>query len=348
MRDRLKKTLWPFLAKPWTSPVMETRYGLWGGVSALYSASGRQLGEANTRPFMLNHQIPAETILCKYEGSRAGRPINISALRIAMRRFDEALAITGAVRRHHLGRIGSDGPPGIWDLYIMARASIAMIAYRQRFAGQAKPGSSVPDALASQYQFISGIFMICRDLMGRADRLIALNHTVSAEQLYRCADANGIFVSPNGMACAGSTKKIMDFMTFCITGAVEGDGGPAQPDAPPVTMADLVAEPDNWYRYALATIELDGFLELERLRRAAPAETACADGAETTPASIVRDLSAYAASLLDSPLDVSGAQDFAQGALARQNRILRLLGRPPIRAIATRHLDERVGPAPRH
>ena len=66
---------------------MEFRYGLWTGVSALMGEDGRQLGEHNTRPLVFNREIPAEVHACKYKGSRYGREINISALRVAMRHF---------------------------------------------------------------------------------------------------------------------------------------------------------------------------------------------------------------------------------------------------------------------
>jgi len=188
---------------------METRYGLWNGVSALFSQSGRQLGEENTRPFILNHHVPAQTIDCKYEGSRAGRAINMSALRIAMTNFDAALAITAAVRDFHAEKIGQKSDSA-------KLGSIALIAYQHRFTpanGLAPaPDAIVPDALASQYQFISGVFMICREMMKCGDATIAKNNVTSAAQLYSYADEKEIFISYNGMACAGSTKKIMEFL----------------------------------------------------------------------------------------------------------------------------------------
>jgi hypothetical protein len=348
-RDRLKAMLWPILAKPWLSPVMETRFGLWAGVSALYSQSGRQLGEANTRPFILNHQIAAETLACKYEGSRAGRLINISALRIAMRHFDEALAITGAVRGYHHGRIGIEKPLGLWDLYIIARASIALIAFRQRSVLHRASGEPVPDALTSQYQFISGIFMICRDMIDRADPMIAQNRPVTAAELYAAADNHGIFISPNGMTCAGSTKKIMDFMTFCINGSIASESGANGVDLtaqPPHGLHTIVGAPDIWYQYALATVELDDFIELERLQQL---RLAGAHSEEVLARScmILSSMSHYCSQLVDSAKHNEHGPTFAGGVLARQNHILKLLGQSPITAISPKHLSERLGIAKR-
>lgn len=334
MRTLIKKTLWPLLAKPWQAADMEFHYGLWNGVSALYSKGGRQLGEENTRPFSLNHHLPAETIICKYPGSRAGRQINMSALRVAMQNFDEALAITGAVRAYHLQRVGAEKPLGIWDLYIIARASIALIAYQKRFARQDAPQPTVSNALASQYQFISGVFMICRHMMENVDQTIAANNPISAEALYSYADENGIFVSFNGMACAGSTKKIMEFLNFCNEGRDDL--------AIAIDLDLIVTELDNWYDYALATIEFDCFIEMERARLL-KSKTTNQDVDYDKVSNIYRDLQSYCCTLARSFPETPTDGDFQDAALARQNQILTLLGQPAIASISKQHIAQRLG-----
>ncbi len=318
---------------------MEFHHGLWNGVSALFSESGRQLGEENTRPFALNHHIPAETIHCKYKGSREGRSINMSALRIAMQNFDEALAITGAVGRHHLGRKESSDPLGIWDLYIMARASIALVAYQKRFRRQEQVHSAVSDALASQYQFISGVFMICRHMMENADTAIAANQPIAADMLYDYADKHGIFISFNGMACAGSTKKIKEFLDFCNT-------CPDQTAHSDFRLERMVSEPNNWYQYALATVELDCFIERERSfqkeRRLNDGEVAGRSD-DTASAQVFTSVGNYARALMDDPPSTDDHHSFHDGALGRQNQILSLLGRPAIKNLSTKHIGARLG-----
>lgn len=314
---------------------MEFHHGLWNGVSALFSEGGRQLGEENTRPFSLNHHIPAETIRCKYKGSREGRPINMSALRIAMQNFDGALAITGAVRGHHLSQLNNSGTVGIWDLYIMARASIALIAYQKRFRGQADTQSTVSDALASQYQFISGVFMICRHMLENADPAIAANDPIAADALYDYADRHGIFISFNDMACAGSTKKIMEFLEFCNTCAEQ----PADRES---VLDDIVSEPGNWYQYALATVELDCFIERERsLRKEESSIVSETDHAKS--AQTYSDVGVYVRGLMDNPPLTEARSSFHDGALIRQNQILQLLKRPAIKKLSVKHIGARLG-----
>ena len=312
---------------------MELRYGLWQGVSALFSEGGRQLGEENTRPFVLNHHLPAETIACKYDGSRAGRAINISALRIAMTNYDAALAITAAVREFHRGKMARNDAIGIWDLYVMAKASIALIAFQKRYAHQTEVSQTVSDALASQYQFISGIFMICRHMMDSGNEAIAQNTVLSAKELYDYADKNGIFISFNGMACAGSTAKILHFIEFC------NEGGGSSAEASACELDSIVSEPAAWYDYALASMELDCFIALERLRRS--------DAANQTSAQIYRSVQDYCCNLAtDFPdfgdwSDLGDQNTFESGVLARQNYILATLGRPQIGKLSSKHLAGR-------
>lgn len=310
---------------------MEFHYGLWNGVSALYNESDRQLGEENTRPFILNHHLPAETIQCKYSGSRAGRSINMTALRTAMQNFDDALDITAAVQSYHLQRIEKD--IAIWDLYIIARASIAMIAYQKRYKKQQVKKDKISDALASQYQFISGVFMICRHMMDNADQMILENKPISAQKLYDYADKNGVFISFNGMACAGSTKKIMDFLQFCNA------GNRGLHDE--LNLRKIVTDPDNWYQYALATIELDCFIELQRAQQN---KIAAKDNRIDYDdiISIYKGLQSYCLGLAPKLAHNNFDNDFIAGSLERQNHILSLLGRSAISKIAHKHILNRL------
>ena len=311
---------------------MEFHYGLWNGVSALYSDSGRQLGEENARPLTLNHHVPAETLMCKYAGSREGRQINISALRIAMQNFGPALAITEAVRRRYLDLLQPSHQLGIWDLNIIARASIALVAYQQRFARQKLVSKTVSDALTSQYQFISGVFMICRHMMENADPLISNNQPLAAQTLYDYADKHGIFISFNGMACAGSTKKIIEFLEFCNQGDEEA-----------ADLTTIVTEPDNWLQYALAAIEFDCLIEEER------AFTAQGDQPDVAlihegSAQIYRDFGDYLRGLMDRETSQAAeAQKFEAAALERQNGILDLLGRKNMQNLPRNHVLARIG-----
>ena len=245
---------------------MEFRYGLWTGISAIYGEDERQLGENNTRPLVFNRQIPAEVHRCKYKGSRNGSLINISALRVAMSHFYEATAITVAVRDYHMGQINKPTSeiPGIWDQYLISRASLALIAHRYRM-DKLSPDERLPNSIASQYKLVTGIFVICREMTRAAYPASARNLPVAAEDLYAYADDQRLFQSDSGMTCAGSVSKITEFLEF----ANLGRNHPASaklplegPDAHLDLLRTFVSDVESWYRYALLTIELDYFLSL--------------------------------------------------------------------------------------
>jgi len=340
-----KKVVRRFVEPPWDSDIMEFQHGLWRGVSAIFTESGRQLGEENARPFLFNDHIPAKTITCKYDGSRNGHPINMSALRIAMTNFDPALEITEAVINHHSrtvlgGKTSATG--GIWDLYIISLASIALVSYSIRNQSNEKIPAIVPDDLASQYQFIAGIFMICRHMIDTNSDLISENNPISAAQLYDYADQHEIFTSFNGMVCAGSTKKIMEFLEFCIAkidGAFSGSSDQEEGSVSSL-MNGIIDDQDQWYRYAILSIELDCFIKIERRKSKASNGKPSAEHDQRT-INTYQGISDYSLLLLQLSNPMSDST-FEMGCLNRQNEILRLLNRKPLKKIKRRYLDEQL------
>lgn len=328
---------------PWESNLMEFKYGVWSGVSPLFTESGRQLGEENARPFLFNDHIPAKKIACKYEGSRNGREINMSALRIAMINYDAALEITKAVIRYHAAAVTRKNPNavgGTWDLYIIALASISLISYSVRKQPAQRKPAIVADDLASQYQFIAGIFMICRHMIDTEDGFIIGNNPIDAKQLYDYADQHEIFTSFNGMVCAGSTKKIMDFLEFC-TGEMTAELSKPSATSQQDTYAPLdriVDDVDQWYRYAVSAIELDCFVKIER-RMHKLKNGLSSDLNHQTVIDTYKNISDYGMSLMqsaDNPLESA----YEAGSLQRQNRLLEMLNRKPIKKIDKKYLNE--------
>lgn len=335
----------PFLSDPTEHPLMEFKYGLWTGISSIMGVDGRQLGEDNTRPLFFNKHIPAEVHACKYKGSRYGKLINISALRTVMRHFYEATAISVAVRDYHMVRTNRQTTdiPGIWDLYVISRASLALIAYRYRADGVG-PDAALPDDIASQYKLITGVFVICEDMLAEAHPSIAQNGPVSSEELYTYADEKFVFRSTSGMMCAGSTSKILEFLEFANLGrthAASANLPLGEPDDHLSLLNSFVSDLDGWYRYALSTIELDYFVEMEALRRRIAAEPG-----EEARLQAVMDIYVaqynYWLELLGNKHEISSS-DFKRGVLDRQNAILALVNRPKVSAISDRILNSRLG-----
>ena len=323
---------------------MEFRYGLWTGISGLMGEDGRQLGEANTRPMIFNREIPAEVHACKYKGSRYGKDINVSALRVAMRHFYEASSITVAVRDYHMAKLNkpADEQPGGWDLYMISRAAIALISHRYRY-GNTRFDEKIPNDISSLYKLVTGVFVICREMMRSAYPAIKTNSPISSQELFDFADENYIFRSDNDMVCAGSTAKIIEFLEFANIGM-------QHPEASRLELVgefdyltflrNYVDDLDSWYQYAQYTVELDHFIELETLRRKFDADP---DRKTTVQPvmDICREQHDYWLSLIGDRQQFR-VEGFEQGVLARQNAILALLNWEPIKSIPEKVIQARL------
>ena len=259
-----------------------------------------------------------------------------------MSNYDEAVEITKAVIRHHVAaaKVRGVNAGGIWDLYVISLASIALISYSVRKKPTPNPSKIISDPLASQYQFIAGIYMICRHMIDENSSLIAKNVPISAQQLYDYANTHGIFTSFNGMVCAGSTKKIMDFLELCTSEMSDAMSGERQQLNS--SLGAIVGDVDRWYQYALFAVELDCFIKIAR-RQHRIASEAPSEVDDAKSLSTYRKIAEYCSALMP-PEDTAPPDDaYEVGALARQNKILNLLNRAPLTGIASTLLNEQLG-----
>lgn len=323
---------------------MEFRYGVWTGISGLMGEDGRQLGEANTKPTIFNRGIPAEVHACKYKGSRFDQLINVSALRVAMRHFYEASAITVAVRDYHMAQTNrpASAVPGGWDLYVISRAAVALICHHYRY-GDADLNEKIPNDISSLYKLVTGIFVICREMMKVAHPAAERNEPISSEDLYQFADDNHIFRSDNQMVCAGSTSKIIEFLDFANLGRAHPQGEKLQLDRGDdhlSLLGSFVEDLESWYHYSLLTVEFDHYIELETLRR--KIEDHPELEAETQPVlDICTAQHKYWIELLGDREDFASTS-FDQGVLERQNAVLATLKRAPVKAIPKKMINSRL------
>ena len=324
---------------------MEFRYGLWAGVSSIFGEDGRQLGEQNTSPAIFDRHVETETRICKYAGSRNGELINLSALRTAMAYFYEACAVTVAVRDYHMAQLGKslDDQPGLWDLHVISRASLALIAYRYR-TGKLSADDRLENDLASQFKFITGLFVIMREMTSAAHPAIKTNSLVSAQELYKFVDDNDHFRSEGGMVCAGSSSKIIEFMDFAIKGRNHPNGDKLNFDGADDHLNLLnrfVPDLAMWYRYALLTVELDCLVDIEALRCEIKAEPQKLDSLQPV-LDICRAKQDYWHQLLDEQ-EQDTDLSFEQDVLRRQNEMLSLLNITPLKNISNRMIGVRLG-----
>ena len=340
----LKALIRPFVTNPLDYDLMEFKYGLWSGVSSLFDEDERQLGEGNVRPRIFNHDIPIEAHACKFSGSRDGKLINMSSLRSTMKYFYEASAITVAIRDFHMEKINKPitENPNIWDLYVIARASLALIAYRYRSVNR-PISESLPNDLGSQYKMVTGIYVICREMVSAAHPAIKNNDPISAQELYDYADKHNLFESDTGMVCAGSTRKIVEFLEITNQGRSHPESAKLKlekQDSYLDILGRYVSDIEGWYRYALLNIELDSFISMEVLERKLKANPSKQERIQSV-IDITRAQHNYWLELLGRSDDTDAA-DFKQAALERQNAILAHLKKPLVKAIPQKVFNSRL------
>lgn len=95
---------------PYRRANMEFDYDVWNGICTFHSHDGRQIGENNTNPAVYREVIETEHKICKFEGSRNGLPINVTALRHVMAVWTDALQFTTMLRNDYIRRRGLTGP----------------------------------------------------------------------------------------------------------------------------------------------------------------------------------------------------------------------------------------------
>ena len=108
---------------------------MWNGICAFHSDDGRQIGENNTNPEIYREIVETESKPCKFEGSRYGLPINLTALRNVMASWDDALQLVTTVRGLMIG--GPVATSLMWTLVWMAILLIVFVplalrGYRRR------------------------------------------------------------------------------------------------------------------------------------------------------------------------------------------------------------------------
>lgn len=223
VRDRVRNACirlsgW-VLPPPYYDPKMEFRYGVWGGVSSMHCRYGRQLGENNVVPHRLKETMPTELQVFRNGGSRDGRYFNKSALRHAMRNWDPAMALIGDMRREYLRRRGSVGEPlGLFDVYTLAKLCVCLPAWQTRQRHAPLKDRRLDPVIATVFQLTAGMFMVIRKMLARGEPGLDASSRMTPEELYDYADHHGVFLSPNGHACGGSRRKIIELMDFLITG----------------------------------------------------------------------------------------------------------------------------------
>ncbi|WP_338415421.1 hypothetical protein [uncultured Sphaerotilus sp.] len=236
---------------------MEFDYDVWNGICTFHSHDGRQIGENNTNPAIYREAVDTEHKICKFEGSRNGLPINVTALRQVMAVWPDALQFTTMLRNDYLRRRGITGPRlTLRQGYVFSKLGAAYPAYLAR--KRSHPITSLPALETAFFTLGVGPFMIVRTFMEKGDLAVLHDGPLTAAELYEMADRSGTLVSAGGKGCAGSKKLILDFLDVTMNGTF----------AKPLDSVDAqravksISDWDEFYAYVYASSRLELLVRL--------------------------------------------------------------------------------------
>lgn len=211
-----------FNPPPYRRDLMEFEFDVWSGATAMHCINKRQLGENNTFPGFYRENIPTEYHKCGFEGSRAGLPMNMTALHEVMNHWKPALGLINAIRHCYKERFNiTDKELDPAGLFVLAKICAALPAFLVRRAQKPVFDGEIPVSVAAAFKITAGVFMVLRKTMENGIRWNEIGHPASGAELYEYADRHNVFVSSSGRVCSGSRRKIIELIDFMIKG--EGD-----------------------------------------------------------------------------------------------------------------------------
>ena len=240
---------------PYLRDNVEFYYDMWVGISSFYADSGRQIGENNTAPRRYKENLETLHKPYRFEGSRNGLLVNMTALRHVMSVWDEAVQLTTALRNDYMRhRNLEDARFNLRQGYVFSKIGAALPSYLARRSHNPVPSGSLPPLETAFYTLGVGVFMTVRKLLEAGDLTALDEKPMSAERLYELTENSGALVSAEGKGCAGSKKMIIEYLDVAMNGSYR----PAD-IAPDVRrcIANLGAmEPFYDYLYAASRLEL--------------------------------------------------------------------------------------------
>ncbi len=250
-----------FKKPPYKTLDMELKYGLWCGVSSLHSVDGRQFGENNVEPEILRDTaLETKLHLCKFEGSRYGFMMNMTALTIIMQEWEPAVDIITSIRQFYLNKTNQKNKTlTLTECYVVSKMCVAFPVYLVRCKHSGLSDGQLPTIISSQFQLISGVFMIIRKMIEEGESFLSECNIMTAEEIYSYADKHNVFFSEkNKQVCSGSKVKIIELIDFVLNGREIKEGKSN------IFYTSLNNNIDDFYAYAMASIELELVTGLSR------------------------------------------------------------------------------------
>ncbi|WP_293996746.1 hypothetical protein [Sphaerotilus sp.] len=236
---------------------MEFDADVWNGICTFHSHDGRQIGENNSNPAVYKEVVETEHKICKFEGSRNGLPINVTALRQVMAVWPDALQFTTMLRNDYIRRRGLDSARlTLCQGYVFSKLGAAYPAYLAR--KRSRPITSLPALETAFFTLGVGPFMVVRTLMEKGDLSVLRDGPLTATELYEMADRSGTLVSAAGNGCAGSKKLIIDYLDVTMNGTFSKPLDSAEARR----AVNAIEDWDEFYGYVYATARLELLVRL--------------------------------------------------------------------------------------
>ena len=207
----------PVVPPPFRDPCMEVKYTIWGGISSLRCEDGHQVGENNVIPAY--RKLSLAPRMQPVVDERTGRTLyrNITALESMMGHWDDSIRfiqMARAIFRRHLGE--RTGRLDSAEIYLLSKFCVCIPAYLARHVNRLLLDGAVGMTLATQVQLITGMFMTVRKMIEGGYLRISEVEAMTPEAFFDYADEQGAFITAAGNVCAGSKRKIIEFMASVI------------------------------------------------------------------------------------------------------------------------------------
>lgn len=204
-------------APPYLDAKMELRHTLWEGISSIHCHDGRQLGENNVAPEIYRENIPTRTQVCPHSNPDSSLLMNVSALESMMKNWAGATNFVLYLRNEFTKKYSiKNNNFSVYDTYLFAKFCVCLPIFQVRHKPAIIQDGEVDVLVATQFQLISGMFMVVRKMIENGESwLNELTHK-DAETFFDYADENQVFVTDRGFICAGSKRKIVEFMHLVI------------------------------------------------------------------------------------------------------------------------------------
>jgi hypothetical protein len=217
---------------------------------------GRQVGEGNAIPRSLFLDLPTERRVCDYPGSRFQdeKLMNVTALKLMMRHWDQTLALAGEMRARFVQRLPHHAIANVGDLHALAVATLSLPGYMMVRGERPVANGELDAGIAVLFRVVDGIRMTTQDMLFGPEEAYVTGDPVTADRVVDHCERRTLFLGLTGV-CAGPMKLIREFLELFV------DGASVAPRAPSPGLDQIVGEPRVAIDYGLGGLQVESVVQ---------------------------------------------------------------------------------------